>query len=377
MQLWYTKKVKDNLAREDMPAIPPEQWGPGYRLWQSILNLLAQRGPEGATPLLRMGSHLVILLVAVIVLWVSRIQLPELDIAEAPSEQVNVEVIDAADVEGYVEAIDTGVEEEYALVRAAVPDTIIPERARLDIITHTVVAGDSLYGIAKKYKLSAETVMFANGLERNPDLLRLGQKLTILPIDGIYHTVAKNDTIDKIAKTYKVTADAIIKYALNKLDARNPTIVAGQKLIVPGGKKTIPVPQVQVYRGAVPAGAKKGTGRFVWPTSGYVTQGFKPYHRALDIARAIGTPVKASDSGYVVVAGWSNVGYGNYIVIDHGNGFQTLYGHLSRIFVQPGDVVGQGAIIGHMGNTGRSTGPHLHFEIRKGGVQLNPLSYLP
>lgn len=360
-----------------MPEIPPEQWGPGYRLWQSFLNLLAQRGPEGSTPLLRMASHLVILLVAVAVLWVSRVQLPDLDLAEAPIESANVEVIDAADVEGYVETADTSTDDEYALVRAAVPDTIIPERARLDIITHTVVAGDSLYGIAKKYKLSAETVMFANGLEQNPDLLRLGQKLTILPVDGIYHTVAKNDTVERIAKTYKVTADAILSYSLNKLNAGNPAIAAGQKLIVPGGKKTIPVPQVQVYRGPVPAGATKGTGRFVWPTSGYVTQGFKPYHRALDVARATGTPVKAADSGYVVIAGWSNVGYGNYIVIDHGNGFQTVYAHLSRIFVKPGDVIGQGAIIGHMGSTGRSTGPHLHFEVRKGGIQLNPLSYLP
>ncbi len=366
-----------NPARKDTPEIPPEQWGPGYRLAQSILALLSQRGPEGSTPLVRMGSHLVILLVAVAVLWVSRVQLPELDLVEAPAESANIEVIDAADVQGYVEPADTGGEEEFALVRAAVPDTIIPERARLDIITHTVVAGDSLYGIAKKYKLSAETVMFANGLEQNPDLLRLGQKLTILPVDGIYHTVAKNDTVEKIAKTYKVTADAILNYPLNKFEASKPAIVAGQKLIVPGGKKTIPVPQVQVYRGPVPAGASKGTGRFVWPTSGYVTQGFKPYHRALDIARATGTPVKASDSGYVVVAGWSNLGYGNYIVIDHGNGFQTLYAHLSRIFVKPGDVVGQGAIIGHMGTSGRSTGPHLHFEIRKNGAQFNPLSYLP
>lgn len=370
--------MNDNLAREETPAIPPEQWGPGYHLWQSIRYLLAQRGPEGATPLLRMGSHLVILLVAVTVLWVSRVNLPQLDLAEAPSEDANVEVIDAADVAGYVDAQANGdTTEDFALVRAAVPDTIIPERPRIEIITHTVAAGDSLYGIAKKYKLSAETVMFANGLERNPDLLRIGQKLTILPVDGIYHTVGKKDTFESIAKAYKAKSADIISYPLNQIDPRHPTLTVGQKLIVPGGKKTIPVPQVQVYRGTVPPGAKKGTGRFVWPTSGYVTQGFKPLHRAVDIARATGTPIKASDSGYVVVAGWSNVGYGNYIVIDHGNGFQTLYAHLSKIFVKPGDVIGQGAIIGHMGNSGRSTGPHLHFEIRKGGVQLNPLSYLP
>jgi murein DD-endopeptidase MepM/ murein hydrolase activator NlpD len=108
-----------------------------------------------------------------------------------------------------------------------------------------------------------------------------------------------------------------------------------------------------------------------------VTQGYKRYHPALDIARAIGTPVKAADSGFVVVAGWSNDGYGNHIVIDHRNGYQTLYAHLNRIYVKAGDSVGKGAEIGQMGNTGRSTGPHLHFEVRKNGVRLNPLSHLP
>ena len=108
-----------------------------------------------------------------------------------------------------------------------------------------------------------------------------------------------------------------------------------------------------------------------------MTQGYKKYHLAVDIARANGTPVMAADSGYIVVAGWSNEGYGNYIVVDHGNGFQTLYGHLSKIFVKVGDAVGRGTVIGNMGSTGRSTGPHLHFEIRKSGVRLNPIGYLP
>lgn len=368
--------MRDSLTVDRQLDIPADQWGPGYRLWQSFHNLLAQRGPEGTMPLLRTGSHLLILLVVVAMLWISRLQLPELDIEEVPAADGDVEIIEAADIGNYVEAVE-GEDAPLGLARAAVPETIIPERPRTDIITHTVAAGDTLYGIAKKYKLNAETVMFANNLERNPDLLRLGQQLIILPVDGVYHTVTKNDTLEKIAKTYKVKPEDIIKYPLNRLEARNPTITVGQKLIVPGGKKEIPVPQVQIYRGPVPPGAKKGTGRFVWPSSGYLTQGFKPLHRAIDISLTTGAPIKAADTGYVVVAGWSDAGYGNYVVIDHGNGFQTLYAHLSRIFVKPGDVVGQGTIIGHMGSTGRSTGPHLHFEVRKGGIQLNPLSYLP
>lgn len=369
--------MRDGLVREERPPIAQEEWGPGYRFWQSMLAWLGQRGPEGTTSLVRMGSHLLLILVAVGVLWLSRVQLPTLEIvteAEAPITVVEESSPLTEQAELGEENAAAGT---VALVRAAVPNTLIPDRPRLDIVTHTVKSGDTLYGIAQKYKLNAETIMFANGLENNPDLLRLGQALTILPVDGILHTVKKGDTLDKIAKAYKVTAAAITNYAWNKLNASSATIAVGQKVIVPGGRKELPIQRAQVYSGPVPAGAKSGTGRFVWPTSGYVTQGYKSLHRALDIARATGTPVKAADSGYVVVAGWSNAGYGNYIVVDHRNGYQTVYAHLSKIFVSVGQVVAKGTVIGNMGNTGRSTGPHLHFEIRKNGVPQNPLNYLP
>lgn len=365
--------MREDIAGQRIP-VSQDNWGPGYQLFQSIKNLLSQRGPEGATPVLRVGSHLVILVVALGVLIVSRLQLPALDLAEAlPTTQ---EVINQAyGVEPEI-AAEVTTAEVFGLTRAAVPITKIPERPRIDVMTHTVVAGDTLYGIAKKYKLSAETIMFSNGLEKNPDLLRLGQHLVILPLDGILHTVAAKETLDKIAKTYKVKTEAIVSYSLNHLDPKNPQIAVGQKIIVPGAKKEIP--QIAtVYRGTAPAGAKMGSGRLIWPTSGSLTQPYKPLHRALDLARAIGTPIKAADNGYIVVAGWSNAGYGNYVVIDHGNGLQTLYGHLSRIFVRPGDVVTRGAVIGNMGTTGNSTGPHLHFEVIKRGVRVNPRSYLP
>jgi murein DD-endopeptidase MepM/ murein hydrolase activator NlpD len=380
--------MRVDLARDNTPGVPPDEWGPGYNLWQSMLSLLAQRGPEGTTSLVRIGSHLIILLVAVAVLVVSRIELPRWDISEAPpdattglAEQIiipedgtqsdgGLEVFGEAPLVAEANPADT-----FALTREAVPITLIPERPRTDVITYTVVAGDTLYGIAKRYKLAAETIMFANGLEQNPDLLRLGQALVILPADGIYHTVGKNDTLEKIAKAYKVKPDVILQYPLNHLDPNSLALAPGQKLIVPGGIKELPKPVVQVYK--APAGSKRGSGRFVWPTSGYVTQAYKPLHRALDIARAKGTPVKAADSGTVVFAGWSNTGYGYNIVIDHGNGFQTRYAHLSRILVQRGQAVAKGAQIGNMGSTGRSTGPHLHFEVMKGGVPVNPVGYLP
>lgn len=355
--------------------IAPDNWGPGYQFFQSLKKLLAQRGPEGATPLLRVSSHVVILLVAVGVLLLSRLELPALDLVEeTPAE--TVEIADQSDAEPYIDS-EVSSAEVFGLTREAVPITTIPDRPREGIVEHVVIAGDTLYGVAKKYGLSAETIMFANGLEKNPDLLRLGQKLIILPTDGILHTVAQKDTLASIAKAYKVTADVIVGYTANQIDAKNPQIAVGQQLLVPGGTKALP--QVAtVYKGAAPKKAvQPATNRMVWPTSGTLTQAYKPLHKALDIARAKGTPIKAADNGYVVVAGWSNVGYGNYIVIDHRNGIQTLYGHLSRIDVSRGDAVTRGQVIGLMGSTGNSTGPHLHFEVIKNGVKINPRSYLP
>jgi LysM repeat protein len=365
--------MRDKHAVDSVATVPPEEWGPGYKLWQSTLDLLAQRGPEGTTSLVRMASHLVLILVAVLVLGLSRLQLPGWEIVKTREPEAVVE--DAALQPEVVDSNDTV--ETVALVREAVPFTLIPERPRIDVITHTVVAGDTLYALAMTYGLRAETLMWSNNMEQNPDLLRLGQQLVILPMDGVYHTVAKNDTLESIAKAYKAKVADIINLEQNGLDPRNPVLRVGQKLIVPGGSKPQVVKRVTVYTGPVPANAARGTGRFVWPTAGYITQGYKPLHRALDIAGWTGAPVKASDSGYVVAAGWSDAGYGNYVVIDHRNGYQTLYGHLSRIYVNAGQSVGRGAVIGLMGSTGRSTGPHLHFEIRQSGVQRNPYSYLP
>ncbi|MGC8781993.1 MAG: peptidoglycan DD-metalloendopeptidase family protein [Anaerolineae bacterium] len=362
--------MRDNLAESDSSPISPEEWGPGYRLWDAMHALLGQRGPEGTTPLVRMASHLVILLIAVAVLLISRVELPRWEIAEA---QQNI----AAAEEPQAPAAPREAAAAGALVRAAVPFTLIPDRPRLAIITHTVEAGDTLYGIAEKYNISVETLMWANNLEQNPDLLRLGQELVVLPVNGVYHTVQSGDTVESVAQKYKARPEDILKFPLNNLNPKNPTLTVGQKIVVPGGSKPYIARQVQIYGGPVPQGASRGSGRLIWPASGSITQGYFWYHRAIDIGSYVGNPVRAADSGYVVVAGWSDVGYGYYIVLDHGNGIQTLYAHLSRIFVNAGDSVGQGTVIGHVGSTGNSTGPHLHFEVRRGGVQQNPFNYLP
>jgi len=123
--------------------------------------------------------------------------------------------------------------------------------------------------------------------------------------------------------------------------------------------------------------APVGTGLFVWPASGSITQGYWTGHQALDIAANPGTKILATDSGHVIFAGWDDTGYGYTVVIDHGNGFQTLYAHLQEFYVTAGDDVAKGEEIAIMGNSGNSTGPHLHFEIRQGTVQRNPSGFLP
>jgi murein DD-endopeptidase MepM/ murein hydrolase activator NlpD len=273
--------------------------------------------------------------------------------------------------------------QDGVLVRAAVPKTIIPDRGTIvqpnqdEIRTYTVESGDTISGIAARFGLLPETLIWANpDLEQNPHWLSIGQQVRILPVDGVYHQVGGSDTVEAIAGTYDADPQAIISHPLNKLDAENPVIQIGQWLIVPGGRKPFIPQAVTAYSGPIPEGAIAGSGIFGWPASGSISNGFFSYHPAIDIAAWIGAPVQAADSGYVVVAGWDNL-YGYHIVIDHGNGFQTLYAHLNSYYVDAGVNVAKGEQIGEMGSTGNSTGPHLHFEVRDGTVQMNPYGFLP
>ncbi len=268
--------------------------------------------------------------------------------------------------------------EDDVLIRAAVPHTIIPDRTREQISTYVVEGGDSIFGIAAKFGLAPETVIWANSeLEGQPDLLRIGQQLTILPINGVYHQVGGSDTIEGIAASYKVEPAAIIDYSLNQLDSDNPIIEVGQWLVVPNGRKPFVPRTVTAYSGPAPEDAFNGTGVFGWPASGTIFQGYWSGHPGIDIAAWSGAPINAADSGYVIFAGWNNTGYGYTVVIEHNNGFQTLYGHLQAYYVEAGDNVAKGQQIAEMGSTGNSTGPHLHFEIRQGTVQRNPVGFLP
>jgi LysM repeat protein len=265
---------------------------------------------------------------------------------------------------------------EGYLTRAAVPLTIIPKRPRREVVRYTVQPGDTVSGIAEKFEIKPETIMWANAqLENDPDLLTIGEELMILPINGVYHTVAAGDTLESIAKKYKADASAILAYEWNQLKPGD-TLTTAQKLIVPGGKKPIVQRAVRAYSGPIPESAARGTGSFGWPVSGVITQKYWSGHPGLDIAAPTGTPVLAADSGFVIFAGWDNSGFGKMILINHGNGFLTLYGHLDVFAVAVGDSVKKGQLIGRVGSTGRSTGPHVDFRIRQNGVWRNPFGFL-
>ncbi len=260
------------------------------------------------------------------------------------------------------------------LTKEALPFTIIPQRPRREVNIYVVQPGDTVTGIAQKFGLRPETIQWSNSqLYPYPDLLSIGEELFILPIDGVYHEVEAGDTLASIAEEYKADPLAMLESEYN--DIADPEIlVEGQMLVVPGGSK--PYVAQEVYTGPPPAGAALGSGNFMWPASGVITQGYWDGHRAVDIGAPCGTSIYASDSGYVAAVGWMD-GYGNYIHLNHGEGWETLYAHLSQILVRAGTSVQRGALIGRVGTTGRSTGCHLHFEIRQYGTKRNPFGLLP
>ena len=253
-----------------------------------------------------------------------------------------------------------------------------------EIIQHEVKEGETLDAISKLYNLQKNTLVWLNKLEPSAPRIKPGQKLAILPVDGVLHKVRRGETIYTIAKRYgldEAQAQAIVNYPFNSF-ANDETFAlsVGQELVIPDGVMPLmdQLPRTAFAAVLTPnAGTVSPTGQFVWPAQGRITQGYKFYHKAIDIANSGGGPIVAADAGRVTVAGWvDNSGYGNRVVIDHGNGFVSLYAHLSVVSVQVGQTVRRGDVLGQMGSTGRSTGTHLHFEIRAGGTGQDPLAYL-
>ncbi len=336
----------------------------------------------------RTSAHLAVIAVAIIAIGLSNVKWPAQAASPLTRRALPASAGDgpdeptAEDILGQLNGQNSGVHftndaNNRVVTRLAQPHTTIPERSRLEVITYTVQAGDTVQSIADSFGLQPTTLMWADSaIEDAPDMLRIDQQVTILPIDGVYHTVAEGDTLEEIAEEYEVEPDAIIACEYNDLESSDQQIVEGMMLIVPGGEKPYVQKVVTTYVGSVPEGAR-GTGRFQWPVLGSISQGYWYGHRAIDVAAPTGSALLAADGGFVSFAGWTDIGYGYLVVIDHANGFATYYAHLSSIYVYSGQAVGRGEVIGAVGSTGWSTGPHLHFEVRYYGVEQNPRAYLP
>jgi murein DD-endopeptidase MepM/ murein hydrolase activator NlpD len=283
------------------------------------------------------------------------------------------------------------------------PQTSSGDRSSMnDRATHTVASGETVSTIASSYGLKSATVLWENGIS-NANSIRVGQKLYIPPVDGVTHTVAKGEDIGKVAKEYGVKSEDIVKQ--NRLVAT--TLAPGQEIYIPGGKPLVVDTPVRASTpgragtrtevasvgvgvgGAIlpRSGSSASVGKiFIFPTRGNITQGFHAGHYAFDIADRSQPPIWAAGAGKVVtvVTGCAKVsygcggGYGNHVIIDHGNGIQTLYGHMEYVLVKQGDQVSQGDVIGKMGRSGNvrgATGIHLHFEVRKNGKKEVPSNY--
>jgi len=269
--------------------------------------------------------------------------------------------------------------------------TNIPERPRYKDILYRVSRGDAMLSIADTYKIDANSILFANpDLGDNPHSLKPGMELTIPPVDGIYYKWKDGDTFESVADTFGAKADDIINFTGNNIDLTDPKVEVGTTVMVPGGMR-----ELKNWAAELPTegrGANTGTGGanasnicgggpvasgFGWPAASHNISGngYMPSHLGLDIQANEGEPVYAAGSGIVTMAqsGW-NYGYGNVVQIDHGNGYVTVYAHLSVINVGLCTSVGQGTIIGAAGSTGNAFGAHLHFEVRIGGSNVNPYS---
>lgn len=260
--------------------------------------------------------------------------------------------------------------------------TDVSQKPRSETIEYTVETGDTLSSIALKFAISTDTIRWAN--DSKGDAIKPGQTLKILPVTGVEYKVKSGDTLESVAKKFSAEQQPILDFPFNDIPD-DLSLKVGQLLIIPDGTppeaKAPPKPRIQPQYLAQgpgsPAFSAPSGGIFIWPAGGNLTQYFSWYHPGIDIANRSGPGIAASDGGRIIVAGWpDSSGYGNRVVIDHGNGYTSLYAHMSNVYVSAGDTVSRGQLIGQMGSTGRSTGTHLHLEIRYKGVALNPLSIL-
>jgi murein DD-endopeptidase MepM/ murein hydrolase activator NlpD len=398
MQNDFKEDVPNNKKKTGAePSNVPTKQRSFFSRW---MNTLAQMGLGES--LLRTGTNLFsILAIGIIILLVQAFYRQTPNAFSGNSGQVSGADPTALAVANPLPAVDVPI--ISGIARGAQIHTNIPSRPRQEITIYTVQDGDTVFGIAEKFGLEPQTILWGNTniLSDDPHRLTPGQELNILPVDGVYWEWLGGIPFGDWAKYYGVTAADIIELPGNHIDPNSvgsydtANIKNGTWLIIPGGKREFiswsaplgvtrenPASARVLGEGACGpvSGGAVGYGFYVYPTNKHYLSGFgyseATNHRGLDFAGNEGEAVYAADAGVIVYAGWNNYGYGNMIMIDHGNGFQSLYAHLSALNVGCGQSVGQGEVIGAVGNTGRSSGAHLHFELMA-GVKVNPWDYLP
>ena len=385
-------------APEKETSAGTEDRSPAEKIWQRLVHL-----GLGETAL-RIGTGVVSLLLVIVVVWVmssfvlknQALPTDEPDSTPSALEGAGGPLIDVDSEVINEEILYSG----FTVSRLAQVHTDRPASARTEIIEYTIQSGDTLFGIAEKYGLKPQSLLWSNRhiLGDDPHNIFPGVSILIPTIDGAVYFWNQGDGLNGVSSFYKVTPDAIIDWPSNNLDRATlgdfalPNIAPGTMLFVPGGEGEF-TDWLPHYSRDVPAESSIpggcgiitegyiGYGTFIWPTSETYLSGYdytpETNHRAIDIAGRIGNPIWAVDAGVIVYSGWNTRGYGNLIVVDHGNGWQSVYAHLDTFLAYCGQSVDQGEQIGTLGTTGNSTGPHLHFELRHENYGVvNPWDFL-
>lgn len=396
---WQRESSDSSLAepQEDNNTQPPEPFF--NRFWHH----LRQFGLED--PAMRIATIVTTVLLIVLVVWMmDTFHLRSAQRLQAAARMAELDNQPAATATLPPPEFHAGGGSDWGIPREADLHTILPQRmARFEVTQYTVESGDSIFSIAGKFNLQPETILWGNRdtLSDDPHFLRPGQVLNILPVDGVYHRWSAGEGLNGVALTYGVEPEDIINWPGNDMnlnqigDFANPNIEEDTMLVIPGGRSAFTDWRTPRISRGQPATARHlgpgactaaydgvmGTLSFLWPTTERWLSGYDyspaTNHFGIDIAGRMGNPIFAADHGVVVYAGWNDFGYGEMVVIDHGHGWQTLYAHLSVVNVVCGQEVWQGNVIGSMGSTGQSTGPHLHFEMRSDDYgRVNPWDFL-
>jgi len=373
---------------------------PGEILAEKFWSRFTQLGlTEGLFRAVRLVATILVMLVMI---WVLRRFYVNADGSMVTQLQIP-DPAQAAESQLLLPPLSLDIQTTAALQRDTAVDTILPVRNRTNLNNYTVEVGDTLFSVAARFGLLPETLLWSNryNLGDDPHMIFPGQELIIMPVDGTVHVWSAGEGLNGVAEFYQVTPETIINYSGNNLkltslgDLANPNIEPGTMLIIPGGKgqysdwripritREDPATALNVGPGACPESydGVLGTLNFSWPVSSRTLSGYdyapSANHYGIDIEGQIGDPVFTVDNGVVVYAGWNDWGYGNMVVVDHGQGWQSLYAHMSTVDVVCGQEVYRGDAVGTVGETGMALGPHLHFELRNDEYgRVNPWDFL-